>query len=160
MTVQMAGNRFFDNQFASIYDTFFQVLAPRLQQAWDQHDQNFDAMRDELVDVGSDLYGAIGSAIVQHPIPPIQHFPEFAGVYQTLRDMRAQLAQAQLQQDPQYGAMRNELLEREDNLELFVRENFLRDYLERGNPLQMGGRKRKSRKTRKAKRKARKTYRK
>ncbi len=155
----MAGNRFFDNQFASIYDTFFQVLAPRLEQAWNQHDPNFDAMRDELLHIGSDLYGAIGSAIVQRPIPHTQHFPELSDVYRTLRDMRAQLAQAQVQQDPQYGAMRNELLDREDRFELFVRENFVRDFLERGQPLQIGGRRRNTKKSRKAKRKARKTRR-
>jgi hypothetical protein len=144
--------QFWNNQFASIYDTFFQVFAPRLQQAWDQHDPAFHDMHDELERVARDLVLGIGPGIVQRPIPPLQYFPEFAGLYQTLRDMRVQLEQAQQQQDPQYGAMRNELREREDALEVFVLENFLREYLERGNPLQMGGRKRKSKRKSKTRR--------
>jgi hypothetical protein len=144
--------QFWNNQFASIYDTFFQVFAPRLQQAWDQHDPRFQGMHDELDRAGRDLYLSIGSQIIQHQTPPLQYFPEFAEVYQTLRDMRTQLAQAQAHQDPLYQAMRNELMDREDTLEMFVREQFLKEYLERGNPLQMGGRKRKSKRKSKTRR--------
>jgi len=155
----MAANQFFDNQFASIYNTFLDVVAPRLEQAHQQQDQDFNDMLDELDATGRDLYASIGSQIMQHPNPPVQYFPELFDVYQTLRDMRIQLQNAQAQQDPQYAAMKNELMEREDNLEVWVRENFVKDYIGRGLPLQGGARKRKSRKSRKAKRKAHKTRR-
>jgi hypothetical protein len=157
----MAGNQFFDNQFASIYNTFFDIVAPRLEQAYQQQDPNFDAMLDELDRVGTDLYASIGSQIIQRGNPPMQYFPELSNVYQTLRDLRTQLEQARMHQDNEYQAMRNELIDREDNLEIFVRERFLKEFVGRGEPLQMGGKKHKKkyRKSRKAKRKARKTRR-
>lgn len=149
--------RFFDNQFASIYQIFLETIAPRIQEARDQNDPNVPLMEDEAGELAEFFYGHMGHNPQEYPFPQSEIFPEFQNAYDIVVQMHNQVHMAQDQQDPQAVAMRNELRDREDNLELFLSEDFIRRFINRGIPLQGGRQKRKARKSRKSKRKARKT---
>lgn len=150
--------RFFDNQFHSIYQILIDTIVPRIQVARDQNDPNLPMMEEEAGDLAYFFYGRMGHNPLQYPFPETHFFPEFEDAYNIVIQMNEQVQTAQEQQDPQAQAMRNELMDRKDNLELFLSEDFIRKFIERGLPLFEGGRrKRKARKSRKSKRKSRKT---
>ena len=151
---------FFGNQFGSIYHIFFDVIGPRYENARQGMHIQLDEMTRELENFGYHLEGHL-SPRLEFPNPPqAQYFPEFEQIYQILTDVRNQYYQAIENNDPNVPAMRNQLRDRLDNLELFIGERFLRYFLGRGEALAWGGgRRRKHRKSRKAKRKARKTRR-
>jgi len=148
--------RFFDNQVNSIFQ-LLREIQDNIINAQAVGAQNYGAMVDEAKDKTGFMIHAIGNQH-QHPLPPAQYNPKFNQVYQILVDMREQVNQAQQQQDPQFQAMRADLMEREDLLEQFLHERFYEDFLQEGIRVLQGGR-RKARKSRKAKRKARKTRR-
>lgn len=151
--------RFFDNQFGSIYDVIIHTIAPRIQTARDQNDPNAPLMEDDAAELAEFFYGHMGHDPQHNPFPQSQFFPEFQDAYTIVIQMNNQVQAAQNQQDPQAQAMRNELRDRKDNLEIFMSEDFIRKFINRGIPLQGGRHKRKARKSRKAKRKTRKTKR-
>ena len=147
---------FFHNQVNSIFQ-LLREIQDNLIHAQAVGAQNYDAMVEEAKTKTSFMIRSIGKQH-QHPLPPAQFNPKFNEVYQILVDMREQVNEAQQQQDPQFQAMRADLMDQEDLIEQFLNERFYEDFLLEGIRVLQGG-KRKQRKSRKAKRKARKTRR-
>lgn len=152
-------NQFFSNQFAHIYDLFYDSIAPRIQAARNQQAPNLHALKDEAEDSAVYFADHMNRGDRQVFMGQNVLFPEFLEAYDTIRDLNTQVNTAEAQGIPEAQAMRQELRQKKDELQDFLNEEFLRKFLHVGIPLQRGGRKRKVRKSRKAKRKARKTRR-
>ncbi len=151
---------FFGNQFGHIYDLFFNVIAPRLENARQGQHPQLNAMENELEEFGYHLEGHMAPRLEFPNRPESHYFNEFHDIYDTLQAVKDQIDQAIQAQDPNVPLMQDQLRDRLDNLELFLTEQFLRNFLQRGEPLAMfGGRRRRRaiRKSRKSKHKSRKS---
>ncbi len=151
---------YFGNQFSTVYDTFLDTIGPRFANARQAQHPQLAQMEDELYRLGEHLEQHLDPRLEFPNAPNAQFFPEIQSVYQTLQDVKNTMDQAVQNHDPNLPIMQEQLRDRLDNLEVFVSENFLRNFLGRGEDLVMhGGKARKSKKPRKS-RKSRKTKRK
>jgi len=144
------GPNYFWNQFTEIYDILQSQILLRYENAKQNQNPNLEAMKDELASFGEDLETYMGRNPPQHPRPNALYFPEFYEIYTILQGVYQEVQDAEANQDPNVGRMREKYRDRTDGFELYLSEELLRK-LWRNEPLLGGKRKQKRRHSHKTK---------